>query len=73
MVALNNNEELRISIPISGIETLTNYQTGLLGLLRRIEIGNCDPELKEHIKAVYELLTQLRLNEDLLIQHHAVK
>jgi hypothetical protein len=59
-------KELKIFISITSIEKLNRYQCGLLGVLSRIEIGNCDPELKENIKAVYELLTQLRLSEDFL-------
>lgn len=47
-------------IPVGGIEKLMWYQQGIRGVLSKIEVGNCDPELMENIKAVYELLSQLR-------------
>lgn len=48
-----------IFISIASHENLTRYQDGLRGLLRKIEIEDCDPETKEDVKAVYELLTDL--------------
>lgn len=51
-----------IFIPIASHEKLIRYQNGVRGLLRKIEVENCDPETKEDIKAVYELLTHLRHN-----------
>lgn len=55
-----NSNKPTIFIPVAGLEKLLWYQDGISGLLGRIEIGNCDPELKENIKAVYELLSLLR-------------
>lgn len=57
-----NTTKPTIFIPVAGFEKLIRYQEGIRGLLRRIEIGSCDPALKENIKAVYELLSLLRHN-----------
>jgi hypothetical protein len=61
-----NRTQLLIEIPIKNIDELTRYQEGIMGLLRRIEVGDCDPELKENIKIIYGLLMQLHLNERLI-------
>lgn len=45
---------------------LMRYQQGIRGLLQRIQVDSCDSELKENLKAVYELLQNLRANEDFL-------
>ena len=55
-----NPNQLILKISLSGHEELHNYQKGIRGLLRRIEITNCDPDLKENIKAVYQLLSHLQ-------------
>jgi len=50
---------LRIVILVSGMEELAKYQKGLMGVLRKIEVDNCDPVLKENLTYVYELLSHL--------------
>jgi hypothetical protein len=40
-------------------ERAFEYQKSLLALLGKVEIGDCDPVMKEHIKTVYELLGKL--------------
>jgi hypothetical protein len=57
------SNQLQIKIPISSLEKLDEYQQGIRGLLSRIEIGGCDPELKENLKSVYELLSNLRADQ----------
>lgn len=57
----SSNKQLVLSIRISDRTEIVKYQEGLMGLLRKIEIGNCDPELKENIKAVYELLSHFQI------------
>lgn len=56
---------MKLSLPLKNIETLLAYQRGIRGILRRIEIDHVDDELKENIKAVYELLFHLQLPENL--------
>jgi len=44
-----------------GTESKTDdYCKALLAMLSKIEIGNCDPSFKVHIKNVYELLSHLQ-------------
>lgn len=65
MVVINSGKnQLKVDIPISGIDELHKYQNGLLSILRKIKIDNCDPEFKEHLKTVYELLSHLQPKEE---------
>lgn len=63
------NSQLKIIIPISSMDELTRYQKGIMGLLNKIEVGNCDPVLKENLKSVYELLSHLLPDKDFLFQN----
>ena len=63
-----NDIETIITIPINGVAKLTRYEQGIRALLRNVEVGNCDPELMEHVKSVYELLDRLKRGEDSLEQ-----
>lgn len=58
----------RIIIPIADMDELSKYQRGLLGVLRKVEVGNCDPRLKENLKSVYELLSHLVPDKNSFIQ-----
>jgi len=53
-------KQLKVEFEISTIEELHSYEKGIRGILRKIEIANCDEELKENLKAVYELLSHLQ-------------
>lgn len=55
---------LKIIIPVSSMDEVEKYHKGLLGVLRKIEIDNCDPTLRENLKSVYELLSHLTIDED---------
>jgi hypothetical protein len=59
-----NSKEKMITISVMGIEKLASYERGIRGVLRKIEVGKCEPELMENVKAVkavYELLEQLQM------------
>jgi hypothetical protein len=58
----------QIVIPIANMGELSKYQRGLLGVLRKVEVGNCDPRLKENLKSVYELLSHLVPDKNSLIR-----
>lgn len=46
MIEYNQKEnQLKITIPLSGIEELQSYQNAVLGVIRQFEIEDCDPEL----------------------------
>lgn len=55
----NENQTL-FEIPVKGIEKLASYERGIRGILKKIEVSNCDPELMENVKSMYELLGQLQ-------------
>lgn len=59
---------LKITIPLSGIEELQNYQNGVLGVLRQFEIEDCDPELIGYVMSVYKLLGHIILEEEFFSQ-----
>jgi hypothetical protein len=65
MVEEQKKSGFKIVIPISGMEELAKYQKGLMGVLHRIEVENCDLELAENLKYVYELLTHLLSEKNL--------
>ena len=70
MIAHNPyKNQVKITIQNSKISDLQNYHSSLLKVLEKIEIGNCDPEFKEHLKTVYELLSHLQPDEKLLMQN----
>lgn len=69
MVKLDGkNSEMKIVIPISDVQELSKYQRGIMGVLRKIEVGDCDPKMKEHLESVYELLSHLVLDESSLLR-----
>lgn len=72
MVEEQKNLGFRIVIPISGMEELAKYQKGLMGVLNKVEVGNCDPTLKENLKYVYELLSHLVPDKNSFIQQREV-
>lgn len=52
-----NNEIFKFEIP-SGKE-LKSYQDGILGILNKVELNECDELLIQHLKSVYQLLKLL--------------
>ena len=64
MIVYNEKKNLlKITIPLSGVEELENYQEGVLNVLRQFDIEDCDPELIRHIMSVYKLLGHIVLDE----------
>ncbi|MBT1704909.1 hypothetical protein [Chryseosolibacter indicus] len=52
---------LKITISVTDFEELQKFQRGIINLLSKVEIDDCNPEAKEEIKSLYKLL--LLLNE----------
>jgi hypothetical protein len=73
MVHEEKNSGFRIVIPISGMEELAKYQQGLVAILNKVEVGNCDPILKENLKYVFELLSYLGLDKKSFIQQRELR
>lgn len=57
-----NKDQNRLIIKISdvGYHDLHRFRKGLLAVLAKVSIENCEPEFKESLKSVYELLSHLR-------------
>ena len=71
MIVYNEKKNLlKITIPLSGIEELENYQDGVLEVLRHFEIEDCNPELIRHIMSVYKLLGHIMLDEKFFFKNH---
>ncbi|HEY3404714.1 MAG TPA: hypothetical protein VGK59_15095 [Ohtaekwangia sp.] len=61
MVIYNSQKnQLVLTIPDAGFKEMDRYYKSIIQLLSKIEIENCDPEFKENLKAVYELLMHLQ-------------
>lgn len=59
-----SKNQIKIEINVSSIDELFNYQKGLMSLLGRIQIDNCDTRLKENLKSVYKLLSHLLIDKE---------
>jgi hypothetical protein len=61
MISYNcRSNRLEIITPNADEEDLLRYREGLLSILQEITIENCDPDFKENLKAVYEILDHLK-------------
>lgn len=72
MIEEVKNSGFRIVIPISDMEELANYQNGLMGVLSKVEVDNCNPQLQENLNYVYELLSHLIPDKKSFIQQRAL-
>ncbi|MDN5214696.1 hypothetical protein QQ020_21635 [Fulvivirgaceae bacterium BMA12] len=74
MIVFNEKEDqLKITIPLSGIEELSDYQSGILGVLRQIDINTAGKELIAHVMSVYKLLGHVSLEEEFFFQNEKLK
>jgi len=46
------------------LEQSIEYQKGVLGILNKVELNSKDDSMKEDLKIVYKLLTQLNLYQN---------
>lgn len=58
----------KIVIPISGQHDLLRYQRGVLGILGEVELCDCEPGLKEDVKAVFNLLSHMVSGNNSLLE-----
>ena len=71
MIVYNEKKNLlKIIIPLSGVEELEGYQDGVLEVLRKIDIEDCDPELIRHVMSVYKLLGHIMLDEKFFFKNN---
>lgn len=64
-----DKKQLRICIPVSNFGVIDKYHQSIVSLLDKIEIDDCNPDQRENLNTVYELLSHLQLNEDFLLQY----
>ena len=58
-----------ITIPIAGIHELSDYQNGVLGILKKIETDKDDEALKEDLKNFHRLLNHLLVDKGFFVQN----
>lgn len=61
-----SKNQLKIEIPLTGLDDLSKYQNALLSMLRRVSIDKNDYQFKEDLKTVYSLLSHTLLDKGLL-------
>jgi hypothetical protein len=59
----NPAQHLKISIPISGLDELQQYRKSIIKLLSKIEINDCNEDIKEDVKVMYKLLSHLAVEK----------
>jgi hypothetical protein len=60
MIELSADQNhIRICIPVSDVKDINRYHKSLINVLDRVEIDDCNPEFRENLIAVYELLSHL--------------
>lgn len=52
--------------PNASIEDVSRFRRGVLSILSKIKIESFDEKFKEDVKAVYELLSHLQLDDQVL-------
>jgi hypothetical protein len=55
--------QLEIIIPRANVKDLLRYRTGLLWILGEIKVEDCNQDRKENLKAVYEVLHHLTVDD----------
>jgi hypothetical protein len=74
MLSYNSDaDQIKIVIPVSGIEEIHSYRKGIMGILKLVEIDESDEYLKENLKSVYQLLNHLSIDKSVLFQHQTKK
>lgn len=58
----SEKNQLKIEIPITSLDEWTKYHNALLSILRKISIDKCDPQFKDDLKVIYELLSHFQIN-----------
>lgn len=58
--------EDRLVTPTASIEDVSRFRRGVLPILSKIKIASFDEKFKEDVKAVYELLSHLQLDDQVL-------
>jgi hypothetical protein len=65
---MSNTVNEEFGIPIQSMDEMLQYRQAIMALLHKVEVGDCDPVLKENLKTVYKLLSHL--NPDKILPDH---
>ena len=61
-----DESQITVTIPVSGIAELHSYQKGIMGLLSLVDLENCDEDVQENLSYVYKLMNHLLLDDQFL-------
>lgn len=64
----NSNSRLKIVINLADSDELHRYQRSMINLLSKIDITDCNPEVREDVKSLYRLLSHLMINKTSLLK-----
>jgi hypothetical protein len=64
-----DKKQIRICIPVSSLKDINRYYQSIITMLDRVEIGDCNPDFKEDLIAVYELLSHLQTDNDFFLKN----
>jgi hypothetical protein len=65
MIELSADQNhIQICIPVSDVKDINRYHKSLINVLDRVEIDDCNPEFRENLITVYELLSHLVPSEE---------
>lgn len=74
MIEISSDQNhIRICIPVSNVKDINRYHKSLINVLDRIEIDDCNPEFREDLITVYELLSHLIPSKEFFTTEMAVK
>jgi hypothetical protein len=74
MIELSADQNhIRICIPVSDVKDINRYHKSLINVLDRVEIDDCNPEFRENLITVYELLSHLVPSKEFLITEKEAK
>lgn len=74
MTTYNSHENcLVITLQGKNLHDLTDYRRSILALLARVEIENCNSEIKTDLKLIYGLLSHLQTREEIIANEQALQ
>jgi hypothetical protein len=69
MIEFNSDKKMiRICIPVTNLRDVNRYHKSIINVLDRIEISDCNPEFRNDLINVYELLSHLVPDKEFLNQ-----
>ena len=70
MIEYEQHEDpMWVNITLSGIHELSNYQHGVLAVLKEIEVAECGQAFKEDLKLIHRILKYLLVDNEFISRH----